>query len=116
MSNLALVQFPNAVEDLDHDKFNMDGLPRISDNKHYERALETGSPHTYISKRAGLMSFDGEDGIGFINAVQIHKRIFEQNGFELKDPDIAEAQKHSPSIRTTLEELGFFKRSNAYDY
>lgn len=67
----------------DSDKFNMLGLPRIDDTEHMRRALGTDNPHRYIADRAGTMNFEGEDGTGFDNAVDMH--------ISLLDPKRAES-------------------------
>ncbi len=60
---------------LDPDKFNMAGLLRIDDTEHMRRALETDNPHRYIADRSGTMNFEGEDGLGFENAVGMHTAL-----------------------------------------
>lgn len=44
-----------------------------ADGEHLVAAIKSGTPHIYISERAGRMSDNG--GIGFLNAVEMHKAL-----------------------------------------
>lgn len=99
---------------LDPDKFNICGLDRIADQEHLKRALATDAPHTYIASRAGRMEFEGKDGLGFMNAVVLHKKILATQGYNPRNPDILEATKKSPSMTSALEELSLVKTHDRY--
>lgn len=85
--------------------FNMLGLPRISDNEHFDRARASGMPHSYIAVRAGRMGYDGKDGIGFFNAAELHARVMCERDYDLNEADIAFARSKSPSFQAGVERL-----------
>lgn len=104
-------KFPDAAEGRDSDKFNSVGLPRILDEQHMQRALDSDDPHEYISQRAGRMEFNGEDAIGFFNAVTLHKEVIDCIGYcdSLKDTT-------SASLRAALRDLGKIKELDHYNF
>lgn len=77
--NVARLERDGEPVRLDPDKFNMVGLPRISDYEHMSRALESHNPHQYIADRSGTMNFAGEDGTGVLNAIGMHVALLDPN-------------------------------------
>ena len=108
--------FPEASESRDPDKFNMFGLPRISGQKHLRRAIKSGNPHQYISERAGRMEYDGEDGLGFFDAVNLHVKVI-TNGTLLvpvvPDEDIQKSLGSASFLRA-IDHVGFAKLPEVY--
>ena len=87
------------------ERFNMLGLPRISDDEHYRRALESGQPHSYIALRAGRMQYEGEDGLGFFNAARLHLQVMSRVNYDLDEGDITFARAQNPSFEAAVEML-----------
>lgn len=83
--------------------FNTAGLPSLSDDDHFTRAMASGQPHTYLAQRAGRMSYKGEEGLGFFNAERLHIRLFRQNGQANDMSDISEATRLSPSFKGAVQ-------------
>jgi hypothetical protein len=88
-------------------RFNMLGLPRISDDEHFERAIASGFPHSYLCLRAGRMQYQGEDGIGFVNAAVLHARVMCRSDYDLNEEDIEYARSKSPSFQAGVERLAW---------
>lgn len=113
MSGVLAVSFPEAVSNRDPDKFNIRGLPRISDAEHYKRALDSGRPHSYISARAGHIEYQDEDGLGFFNAVDLHVKIMMADTLIVPTGDINQSLRHN-SFYAALEKIGFDKLPTNY--
>ncbi len=120
--NVARLERDGESVRLDPDKFNMVGLPRISDYEHMRRALESDNPHQYIADRSGTMNFKGEDGTGVLNAIGMHVALIDPNrassygfssliNFDTPQEALAEVQikdlLSETSFHAALEHIGY---------
>ncbi|HPD83227.1 MAG: hypothetical protein R3D88_00705 [Alphaproteobacteria bacterium] len=105
--------FPEASQSRDPDKFNMLGLPRISDAEHFKRAVEGGQPHSYIAARASRMEYHGEEGLGFFNAVDLHLKVIKSQKLIVSSDDIRKAFG-AVSFEAALEKIGYDKLPRQY--
>lgn len=104
----ATLPFPVVVINRDVNKFNMLGLPRISDEQHFARALSSDAPLTYIAARSGRMEYQGEDGMGAMNAESVMVRVLAHDDFAPVQSDVRAACALNSTLRCAVERLQRF--------
>ncbi len=91
---------------------NAAGLPRLTDDEHFRRAIASDTPHSYISARAGRIAYEGEEGIGALNAETLHIRLLRQPGYMPDIMDIDRADKMNASMRGAIMMLARLHRDD----
>lgn len=92
----------------DGNKFNILGLPRISDKEHLDRAKKFAAPLRYVAERAGRMEYQGEDGMGALNAEEVMLNVLLQDGFTPDKDDARAAFTMNSTLRCAVERLHRF--------
>lgn len=87
---------------------NILGLPRISDDEHFRRAMRSDAPLSYVAARAGRMEFGGEDGMGALNAEAVMVNILRLDGFTADAGDAQKANAMNGTLRCAVERLNRF--------
>ena len=103
-----VLPFEAAAKDRDPSRFNMQGLPRISDEEHMRRAMLTDAPISYIAARAGRMVYDGEDGMGSINAEGVMICILTSEGYAPSFDDVNSAYRQNGVVRGAIAHVQRF--------
>lgn len=87
---------------------NILGLARISDDEHFARAMQSGTPLSYVAPRAGRMEYAGEDAMGAMNAESVMIRILSQPDYRPDAADVAQAHRINNTLRCAVEHMQRF--------